>query len=70
MKVTVDRIENNLAVLLIRPEEEYDLHIPLKYLPDDMKEGDILSFDIKKDIEETKKAEKRVGDLLDKLKNK
>lgn len=70
MKVTVDRIENDIAVMLIRSDEKHSLEIPIKYLPDKINEGDILNLSFEKMEKETKEAEKRVGDLLNKLKNK
>ncbi|MFW5998885.1 MAG: DUF3006 domain-containing protein [Bacillota bacterium] len=70
MKLTVDRIENDIAVLLIRPEEKEELQIPIRYLPEEVEEGDILKVDFTIDGEETKAAEKRVGNLINKLKNK
>lgn len=69
MKVTVDRIENKIAVMLIRPEEEYSLEIPIKYIDVEIDEGDILNLNFEKLEKETKAARKRVGDLLNKLKN-
>lgn len=69
MKVTVDRIENKIAVMLIRPEEEYSLEIPIKYIDVEIDEGDILNLNFEKLEKETKAAGKRVGDLLNKLKN-
>ena len=69
MKVTVDRIENDKAVMLIRPDERENFVIPIQYLPE-VEEGDILNIHFEKDEEEREKAEKRVGDLLNKLKNK
>ncbi|MFW5787335.1 MAG: DUF3006 domain-containing protein [Halanaerobiales bacterium] len=70
MKVTVDRIENKIAVLLIRPKEDYDIKLPVKYLPEEVKEGSILDIDFKIMQKETEAAEKRVRSLLDKLQNK
>lgn len=70
IKATLDRIENKIAVLLIRPEENTKVSIPLFLLPEESKEGDILNIDITKDIPETEQAKERVASLLDKLKNK
>ena len=70
MKVTVDRIENGVAVLLIRKDEKEDIVINKKYLPAEVQEGDILDVTCKINKSETKEAEKRVANLLDKLKNK
>jgi hypothetical protein len=70
MKVTVDKIEKGKARLLIRPQEKDDFFLPVKQLPAKTKEGSILeiNFELREDIK--KAAEKRVGSLLDKLKNK
>ena len=69
MKVTVDRIENDKAVMLIRPDERDSFVIPIEYLPE-VKEGDILNIQFEKDEKEREEAEKRVGNLLNRLKNK
>lgn len=70
MKVTVDKIENEKARLLIRPEEKNDFFLPLSLLPEDTAEGSILEINFELKEEEKKAAEKRVSSLLDKLKNK
>lgn len=69
-KVTLDRIEEGNAVLLIRDDESIKIDIPLFLLPVCSKEGDILDITIAKDIQETEKAKERVSNLLEKLKNK
>lgn len=70
IKTTLDRIENTIAVLLVRPEETTKISIPLSLLPEGTKEGDILNIEITKDIQETEQAKERVSSLLEKLKNK
>ena len=70
MKVTVDRIEDGIAILLIRPDEKYRIEIPVEYLPGDVKESDILSVSFKREVSETQEAKERVRDLIEKLKNK
>ncbi|WP_321416880.1 DUF3006 domain-containing protein [uncultured Methanomethylovorans sp.] len=67
---TVDRIEEQNAVLLVRKEESQKLIVPLYLLPSDIKEGDILEIDIQQDILGTEQARKRVASLLDRLQNK
>lgn len=42
-KYTVDRIEGNIAVLLLRQDETVSYDIPLEQLPNGVAEGDILS---------------------------
>ena len=70
IKTTVDRIENTIAILLVRPEEIIKINIPLSLLPEGIKEGDILNIEITKEIQETEETKERVSALVDKLKNK
>lgn len=70
MQVTVDRIENGIAVLLIRPEEAHVLEVPVRYLPDNVKESDILAVEFTRQVEETEAARERVESLIEKLKRK
>jgi len=67
---TVDRIEEQNAVLLVRKEESEKLIVPLSLLPSDIKEGDILEIEIRQDILGTEQARERVSSLLDRLKKK
>jgi len=69
-KVTLDRIEGSIAVLILRDEESVKINIPLFLLPQESKEGDILNISIVKDARETEAAKERVLNLLEKLKNK
>jgi hypothetical protein len=68
-KVTVDRIEESTAVLLIRDDETVKINIPLFLLPPESREGDILDVTIARDVQETEDAKERVSNLLEKLKN-
>ena len=45
-KVTLDRIEENIAVLLVRDEEKIKINIPFILLSSGSKEGDILDIAI------------------------
>jgi hypothetical protein len=73
-KLTLDRIEGDIAVLLLREKEKkcetVKIDMPLFLLPPGTKEGDILDIAITIDIQETEDARERVLALLDKLKNK
>jgi Protein of unknown function (DUF3006). len=69
-KVTIDRVEGNLAVLLVREKESIQIDFPLSLLPVGSKEGDILAINIARDEKETENAKKRVSSLIEKLKNK
>lgn len=69
-KVTLDRIEGSIAVLLVRDEEKVKINIPLILLPSGSEEGDILDITIVRDEKETEAAKERVTSLLEKLKKK
>jgi hypothetical protein len=69
-KVTLDRIEEGNAVLLVRDDESVKINIPLFLLPAESKEGDILDITITRDVQEIEDAKERVSGLLEKLKNK
>lgn len=69
-KVTLDRIEEGIAVLLVRDEEKIKINVPLSLLPEGSKEGDILDIAISRDVQEAEAAKERVTNLLEKLKNK
>lgn len=69
-KVTLDRIEENIAVLLVRDEEKIKINIPLFLLPEGTKEGEILDITITRNKKETEETRKRVSALLEKLQNK
>ena len=70
IKVTVDRIEGDKAVLLVRNGEEEEVILPASLLPAEAREGSILVLRIELDRQETARAEKRVKSLIEKLKNK
>ena len=55
-KVTLDRIEEGTAVLLVRDEEEVKINIPLFLLPAGSREGDVLDITIDRDIQEAEKS--------------
>ena len=69
--VTVDKIENNKAALLLRESErERPLGVfSLESLPAGIKAGDILSLSFEKEEEETAGARKRIHILHQTLKN-
>ena len=66
MKFVVDRIENNIAVCIL--DDETKLVVPVKALPEGIKEGSVLK--IVEDKEEEKKRTEKISALLDKLGSK
>ncbi|HXL05086.1 MAG: DUF3006 domain-containing protein [Firmicutes bacterium] len=70
LKVTLDRIEGDFAVLLIRPDEIHEISWPSSYLPHGVREGSILTIHMDVDAQETQAADTRVRSLLEKLQDK
>jgi len=69
MEATVDRFEDGVAVLLVRPEETNQIILPCDLLPDVM-EGDILEITVIRKVRETEEARDRVSSLIEKLRGK
>ncbi len=46
MKVTLDRLEGDMAVLLVRGDERIKFNMPTTLLPEGVREGDILDIAI------------------------
>jgi hypothetical protein len=70
MKATLDRVEGDMAVLLIRNDESMKLNVPIALLPEGCREGDILDIIIARDDRATREAGSRVSSLLQKLEGK
>ena len=62
---TVDRIEGELAVLLLRGDEKVKFNLPVVFLAG-IKEGDIVTIAITKDFVATDEAKERVMSLIEK----
>jgi hypothetical protein len=63
----LDRVEGEIAVLLMGEEEREQLLIPRSYLPRGTREGAVLKFTVEVDEEATKAALDEVKALLDEL---
>ena len=59
----IDRMEGDLAVLLVG-EEERKVNFPKVFLPEDSGEGEYLKIEISRDEEATARAEQEALDLL------
>lgn len=59
----IDRIEENLAVILTE-DEEYQINYPAALLPDNVGEGDYITIDIFYDEEKTKAAMAEAMELM------
>lgn len=69
-KATIDRVEGNLVVLLLREDESIRFEIPISLMPTGSKEGDIVDIQIEKDETTTEETRERVSSLIEKLKSK
>ena len=70
MKVTIDRIEGTIAVLIPQNDEAMRFNLPVSLLPSDSREGDILTIGIERDLEGTKEAKKRLSGRIERLKKR
>jgi hypothetical protein len=70
MKVSIDRIEGTVAVLISRADESVRVNVPLSLLPPSCREGDILTIRIERDMQATEAAQERVSGLIEKLKKR
>lgn len=59
----VDRIEGDLAVIYLGEGQDYKINIPLKFLPNDIKENTNLKFNISIDNKTGDDIAKEVEDL-------
>jgi hypothetical protein len=70
MNAVIDRIEGELAVLLVGDKGEIRVNFPLSLLPEGSKESDVLNISVERDPEAIEKTKERVTDLMEKLKKK
>jgi len=69
-KVVIDRIEGDLAVLVVYDDDRVKFNLPLRFLPEGVREGDHLQLNFTADDESRQIETKRIGDLLTDLKGK
>jgi hypothetical protein len=67
-KIVVDRIEGDLAVLVLYEDDRVKFNLPLGYLPDGVREGDHLQMSFAEDESSRESEQKRIDDLLKELK--
>jgi hypothetical protein len=65
VKLVLDRFENDQAVLI--SEEKEAIFWPRVKLPDGIKEGAVLYFDIRSDQDEKKTRQKTAKDILNEI---
>lgn len=70
MKVSIDRVEGKVAVLVMRDDPSGPIHVPVSLLPPGCGEGDILILSLEPDREGTTGVKERVSGLIENLKKK
>jgi hypothetical protein len=70
MNVSIDRIEDGIAVLFMRDDPLGRIHVPVSLLPPGCREGDVLILTFERDPAATAAARERISGLIEKLKKK
>lgn len=65
--VSLDRVEEGLAVLLLREDESIRFTLPIALLPEGAREGDILEIAVRRDVLATAEARRRVAERIERL---
>jgi len=68
--VIIDRIEGDLAVLVLYDDERVKFNLPVRYLPEGARDGDHLQMSFVKDELSRETEKKRIDDLLEELKGR
>ena len=70
LKVFIDRIEENRAVIVLYDDDSVKFNLPTRYLPEGVSEGDYLQVSFAVDKEAHAEEKQKIDDLLGKLKAK
>ncbi len=68
IKVVIDRMEGDLAVVVLYDDDRVKFNLPSSYLPDGVREGDHLLMSFAEDEASRHSEQRRVDDLLKELK--
>lgn len=68
MNVSIDRIEDGIAVLVVRDDTGERIHLSVSLLPPGCVEGDVLTLTLDRDTAATAEAKERVSGLIKKVK--
>ena len=69
-KVVIDRVEGDLAVIVLSDDDSVQFNLPVKHLPEGVKEGDHLQMTFSVDKESRQAQKQKVADLLKELTGK
>jgi Protein of unknown function (DUF3006) len=64
IKIVIDRIEGDLAVIVLYDDDSVKFNLPVKYLPKGVRDGDHLRLSFEVDKQSRESERKRVADLL------
>ncbi len=70
IKVFIDRIEGDLAVVVLSDDDRVKFNLPVKYLPEGSAEGTHLRLSFKPDEASRKTEKEKIDGLLKKLAGK
>ena len=70
MKVSIDRIDEGVAVLIVQEDPYQRIRLPAGLLPPGSREGDILTVSLEPDPAATGAAKERVSGLIERMKKK
>ena len=68
IKVVVDRLEGDLAVIVLFDDDSVKFNLPSNYLPEGTKDGDHLKMTFAVDKASREAVKQRIDDLLSSLK--
>lgn len=69
-RIVIDRIEGDLAVLVLYEDDRVKFNLPLRCLPEGVREGDHLQMSFAEDEAGRESEKKRIDDLLSELKTR
>jgi hypothetical protein len=69
MKAAIDRIDEGIAVLVGRDDDNVRFSVPVSQLPPGSREGDILTVSFALDGDATAEAKKAISVMVQKLRN-
>jgi hypothetical protein len=67
-KVVIDRIEGDMAVVVLDEDDSVKFNLPISFLPEAIKEGEHLRMSFAVDKESREAQKRRISDLLNDLK--
>ena len=69
-RIVIDRIEEDLAVLVLYEDDQVKFNLPLRCLPEGVREGDHLQMSFAEDEAGRESEKQRISDLLSEAKNR